>query len=274
MDNFKVFNNDEFGKVRALEVDKKPYAVGVDVARSLGYVKPSQAVIDHCKGIRKLGIPSYNQHGAEVIQETNVIPESDIYRLIIKAADQSRNQDIKEKAARFESWVFTEVLPSIRKHGAYMTPQTIEEILLNPDTIIKLATTLKEEQEKNSALTEENKELNEVKRLLSAEVLQWADRKFLVAVIRRYSMSVHGNFSNGWNDYKKELLYKHGINLNSRVTKHMNNTGKKTPPRVTDMIADQELTNAISTAVAMCVEKGVSISDEINARTCTAVVAS
>ncbi|GHT93657.1 hypothetical protein FACS1894122_09210 [Alphaproteobacteria bacterium] len=90
MDNLEIFNNAEFGNIRATEIERKSYAVGVDVARALDYAKPSQAVIDHCKGIRKLGIPSFNQYGAEVIQETNVIPESDIYRLIIKAADQSR----------------------------------------------------------------------------------------------------------------------------------------------------------------------------------------
>jgi hypothetical protein len=64
------------------------------------------------------------------IQETNIIPEGDIYRLIIKAADQSRNPEIKAKAERFERWIFDEVLPSIRKDGAYMPkPMTPAEIL-------------------------------------------------------------------------------------------------------------------------------------------------
>ena len=87
-------------------IDSKPYAVGVDVARALGYAKPSQAVIDHCKGIRKSGIPSKGG-----IQETNVISEGDIYRLIVKSTLPS--------AERFESWVFDEVLPQIRKTGSY-----------------------------------------------------------------------------------------------------------------------------------------------------------
>jgi prophage antirepressor-like protein len=94
MSNLQLFNNSEFGEIRAVEVDGKPYAVGVDVARAWEYAKPSQAVIDHCRGIRKLGIPhkQTNQHGfaGETIQETNIIPEGDIYRLIIKAADQNR----------------------------------------------------------------------------------------------------------------------------------------------------------------------------------------
>jgi anti-repressor protein len=146
MNDLIVFINTEFGKIRVIEIDGKPYAVGVDAARSLGYAKPSQAIIDHCKGIRKLGIPSKNQYGVEVIQETNMIPESDIYRLIIKAADQSRSPDIQEKAARFEQWIFEEVLPSIRQHGAYVTTSKMEEIMNDPDAWIKLLTTLKEER--------------------------------------------------------------------------------------------------------------------------------
>ncbi len=141
MSNLQIFNNQEFGEIRMMVVDGKPYAVGVDVARALEYAKPSQAVIDHCKGIRKLGIPS-----AGGTQETNIIPEGDILRLIVKAADQSKNWEIKEKACRFESLIFDEILPSINKHGGYLTADKIEEVLMNPDTIIKLAQNLKAER--------------------------------------------------------------------------------------------------------------------------------
>lgn len=119
MKDMQIFNHEMFGEIRVIEHENVAYAVGVDVARALEYAKPSQAVIDHCKGIRKLGIPSYNQYGAEVIQETNCIPEGDIYRLIIKAADQSRSEKVKEKAEKFEKWIFDEILPSIRKTGTY-----------------------------------------------------------------------------------------------------------------------------------------------------------
>ena len=92
MGNLKIFENTEFGQVRMIEVNGKPYAVGIDVAKALEYANPSKAVLDHCKGVSKLGIPS-----AGGVQETNVIPEGDIYRLISKAADQSKNPVIKEK---------------------------------------------------------------------------------------------------------------------------------------------------------------------------------
>ena len=128
MEVLKIFENTEFGQVRMVEVNGKPYAVGVDVAKALEYANPSKAVIDHCKGVSKLGIPS-----AGGVQETNVIPEGDIYRLISKAADQSKNPVIKEKAERFESWLFDEVLPSIRANGSYsltkQIPQTLPEAL-------------------------------------------------------------------------------------------------------------------------------------------------
>lgn len=112
----QIFENAEFGKVRTVLLAGKPYAVGIDVARALGYAKPSQAIIDHCKGIRKSGIPSKGG-----IQETNVIPEGDIYRLIVKSNLPS--------AERFESWVFDEVLPQIRKTGSYGKPMSQVEIL-------------------------------------------------------------------------------------------------------------------------------------------------
>jgi prophage antirepressor-like protein len=113
MNELQVFENLEFGKIRTVVLSGKPYAVGVDVARALEYAKPSQAVIDHCKGIRKLGIPSEGGN-----QETNVIPEGDIYRLIVKASSQSRSKEVKAKAEHFESWIFDEVLPEIRRTGS------------------------------------------------------------------------------------------------------------------------------------------------------------
>ncbi|QEK12625.1 hypothetical protein FQB35_09960 [Crassaminicella thermophila] len=118
MNDLQIFQSSEFGQVRMVEINKKPYAVGVDVARALGYKNPSKAVIQHCKGITKAGIPSKGG-----IQETNVIPEGDIYRLIIKSELPS--------AERFEKWVFDEVLPSIRKNGMYVTEVKLQQKIFN-----------------------------------------------------------------------------------------------------------------------------------------------
>ncbi|WAA10811.1 phage antirepressor KilAC domain-containing protein [Fervidibacillus albus] len=143
----QIFKHATFGKLRTVEISGTTFFVGVDVARALEYANPSKAVLDHCKGISKLGIPSSGG-----MQETNVIPEGDVYRLIIKASEQSRNNEIKTKAEKFERWIFEDVLPSIRKHGAYMTEQTIEKALTSPEFLIQLATKLKEEQETRRTL--------------------------------------------------------------------------------------------------------------------------
>ena len=78
------------------------------------------------------------------IQKLLFIPEGDVYRLIVHSKLPS--------AERFEKWLFEEVLPSIRKHGAYMTPETLEAAILNPDVMIRLCTALKDEQDKRKAL--------------------------------------------------------------------------------------------------------------------------
>ena len=130
----EIFNNEEFGQVRTLVIDEKPYVLANDVARALGYSSPKDAVSRHCKGAIK---HRYLTNGGE--QEAKFIPEGDIYRLIMKSKLPS--------AEKFESWVMDEVLPTIRKHGAYMTNEVIERTLTDPDYLIQLATALKEERQ-------------------------------------------------------------------------------------------------------------------------------
>lgn len=123
MNELKIFNNAEFGQIRTVEVEGKIYFVGNDIAKALEYARPYEAVTAHCKGAVSYRILT---NGGE--QEAKVIPEGDIYRLIVKAADQSRNPDIKEKAERFEVWVFDEVLPSLRQTGHYEMPNMSREL--------------------------------------------------------------------------------------------------------------------------------------------------
>lgn len=118
MNNLKVFTSEEFGQVRAVEINGKPYFYGVDVATSLDYIRPSKAVSDHCKGV--LTQDTIRNNGG---YPEKLIPEGDVYRLIVKASEQSTNPYIKEKAERFASWVFDEVLPSIRQNGGYIANQ-------------------------------------------------------------------------------------------------------------------------------------------------------
>ena len=115
--------------------------------------------------------------------------------------------------------------------------------------------TVKEQEEKIEILDNENK-------ILSSEVLEWADRKLINAIVRRYaSKACNGNFANAWTNFKKELLYKYGINLNSRITHYLNERGKKTKPSTLDMLTDEEVIDALRTIVSLCRESGVEIRD-------------
>ena len=105
MNELKIFNNDEFGQVRTVDIDGKPYFVGKDVANALGYSNPRDAISRHCKGVVKRD--SFKEGG----QPIALIPEGDMYRLITHSKMKS--------AERFENWVFDEVLPDIRKTGSY-----------------------------------------------------------------------------------------------------------------------------------------------------------
>ena len=109
------------------------------------------------------------------------------------------------------------------------------------------------------ALQNKNNLLNKENDLLAQKVIEWADRPFINAIVRAYGASL-GSFSQGWTDFKKELLYKYGINVNSRITNYLNSTGKKTKPRTLEMLDATEIPNAVSTAIALCRSRNVDIS--------------
>lgn len=126
--------------IRTMTNDGAPMFCGKDVAAALGYKDRANALKLHCKGVAKYH-PLKTAGGT---QQVRFIGEADLYRLIFNSKLPA--------AERFERWVVEEVLPAIRKHGGYLTPAKVEEALLNPDTLIRLATNLKEEQEKRRAL--------------------------------------------------------------------------------------------------------------------------
>lgn len=144
MQELQIFNSPEFGAIRTIEKDGEPWFVGKDVATALGYEKPTDAVRKHTdmedRGISKMETPSGTQ-------EMTIINESGLYSLVLSSKLPT--------AKKFKRWVTSEVIPSIRKHGAYMTPETLEKVLLSPDTLMQLAQNLKDEQEKRKALQEQ-----------------------------------------------------------------------------------------------------------------------
>jgi len=109
MNDLQVFQNSEFGELRVLEQDGKPYFPATACAKKLGYINPQKAIRDHCKGVNEMVTPTKGG-----MQTTRFIPEGDLYRLIVHSKLPA--------AERFEKWVFDEVLPSIRRTGSYGQP--------------------------------------------------------------------------------------------------------------------------------------------------------
>lgn len=144
MNEIKIFKFNE-KDIRTVIIDDEPYFVGKDVATVLGYSNTRDAIYKHVdnedKGVAKCDTPSG-------MQEMTVINESGVYSLIFGSK--------LPNAKNFKHWVTTEVLPTIRKHGAYMTEEVLEKALMNPDFLIQLATELKIEKEKRKQLEVEN----------------------------------------------------------------------------------------------------------------------
>ena len=146
--NIQVFSNEEFGDVRTVTIDGEPWFVGKDVAEILGYSNTRKALADHVDKEDK-GVTKCDTLGG--VQDLTVINESGLYSLILSSK--------MPNAKKFKSWVTSEVLPSIRKHGIYATDNVIDNVLNNPDFGIQLLTKLKEERAEKERLALENKEM-------------------------------------------------------------------------------------------------------------------
>lgn len=238
--NLQIFKNPEFGEIRILEISKEPWLVGRDIAEILQYKEAHKAVTRHVDSDDRIKHPIIDNLGRE--QETWIINESGLYSLIL-------NSELPT-AKKFKKWVTKEVLPSIRKHGMYAK----DELLDNPDLLLEVITRLKEEREQNKLLQTENK-------LLAQKTLTWADRKIIEALVKKYGAKI--GYQEAWREFKKELLYAHGINLNLRITNWRNEHSRKTGPKTLDMIHDEEIEACISTAVALCKNNEIAINDVI-----------
>ena len=147
MNELQIFKNEQFGSMRTLEINGEPWFVGKDVAEVLGYAATRNAIATHVDNEDKL---THQISASGQMRDVIFINESGLYSLILS----SKLPTAKE----FKRWVTSEVLPSIRKHGAYMTTETLEKALLSPDYLIRLATALKSEQEQRKLLEEKNEQ--------------------------------------------------------------------------------------------------------------------
>ena len=175
MNDIQIFDNPEFGQIRTIDRDGEPWFVGKDVAVALGYgdgKSPVNAVAKHVdeddKGVTEMMTPGGKQN-------ITIINESGLYSLVLSSKLPT--------AKKFKRWVTSEVIPSIRKHGGYLTPDKIEEVLLNPDTLIQLAKNLKAEQEARQAAEmqiEENRP-----KVLFAEAVSASKQSILIGELAK-----------------------------------------------------------------------------------------
>lgn len=218
MKELQIFNNREFGQIRTIELEGKPYFMASDVAKALGYIRPNDAINQHCRATVK-----HSTLISGKMQEVNFIGEGDMYRLITHSK--------LESAERFETWVFDEVLPSIRKHGIYATDNVIDNILNNPDFGIELLTKLKEErtarveaEKKNAILTHINKtytmtEIAKELNMKSAVQLNKMSSEKKIQYHINGTWVMYSKYSNlGYEEIKQEVLDSGRVIYHRRIT--------------------------------------------------------
>lgn len=220
MNEMKIFNSEEFGKVRTVVINDEPWFVGKDIAEALGYTNTRKAIGDHVHEDDK-GVTKCDTLGGK--QDLTIINESGLYALIFGSK--------LESATRFKHWVTSEVLPSIRKHEMYATDNVIDKILNNPDFGIELLTKLKEEREarveaekKNAILMHVNKtytmtEIAKELGLKSAIELNkiLAEKKIQYKVNGTWVM--YSQYSNlGYEEIKQEVLDSGRVVYHRRIT--------------------------------------------------------
>jgi len=172
-----IFNFDE-NEIRTIDDNGKIWFCGLDVAKALGYTKPADAVSRHCKKDWSLIRGLTDSIGRE--RNTKFISEGNLYRLIIHSRLSS--------AEKFERWVFDEVLPTIRKHGAYIAPKKMKELEENPNKMKELCNILKTEYLKNKKL---KKELEEKEALIAKQEEEISDLSLAERYLNEEEMDIH-----------------------------------------------------------------------------------
>lgn len=237
-----VFSNEQFGSIRTIVKNGEPWFVGIDVCTALeiGNNRMAMERLDEDEKT-EVSLTDVSHNGVNQSRRFIVINEPGLYTLVLGSR--------KPEARQFKRWITHDVIPNIRKHGAYMTNETIEKALLNPDTIIKIATALKEERQRNQELTDTNA-------ALTMEANTWDDKGIINALIRQYgSNRCEGNFVKAWNTYYKKLNYTYGISLRNRK----NEKAKS----LLDVLKPEEIKPALKTAVALCEDANLNTGETI-----------
>ena len=247
MSELKVLNEQEvLGKqFKVYGTPEEPLFLAKDVAEWLDLTNTTDMV----SRVDEDEVTKLNLGGLQ--GECNFLTENGLYEVLM----QSR----KPIAKQFKKKV-KEILKTIRKTGGYLNSAEkvvdtyFSDIPEEQKTVIKgILTGIEEKQKKIKTLSAEND-------LLSQKVLEWGDRPLINAIVRAYGHGIGDDFRMAWREFKKELLYRYSINLNARKTAHLNNGGSKKKGTL-DFLNDDELPQAISTAVAICRSANIDISD-------------
>lgn len=203
-ESIKIFENPQFGKIRTAGTSDNPLFCLADICNAVNLTNPSQ--------IKSRLDPSDLQlidlHALNNLMVGNsmatFVTENGFYDIILYSSSP--------KVKPFRRWVMSEVLPSIRKHGAYMTEETIEKVLTDPDLIISLATRLKESKERCSQLEAENTHKEQVIEGLVDEIPLADMRQRITQIVRKT-----GDFEGSYRLLYKEFNLKYHISVHTRM---------------------------------------------------------
>ena len=211
MEKLQAFSFEE-EEVRTLTINDEPYFVGKDITEILGYSNSRKALIDHVDEEDK-GVTKCDTLGGR--QDLTVINESGLYSLVLSSKLPTAKQ--------FKRWITSDVIPTIRKHGAYMTPETIEKVLLNPDTIINLASQLKSEREKRIAL--EGKVEEDKPKVIFADAVSTAKNSILIGelakLLKQNGVEMGQNRLFKWLREHGYLIKREGLDYNMPTQRSM-----------------------------------------------------
>lgn len=210
MNDLQIFKSPDFGEVRTVEENGAVLFCGSDVAKALGYSRPNDAVSAHCRATVKRSTPISGK-----MQEINFIPESDLYRLVFSSKLPT--------AEKFTDWVTEEILPTIRKHGAYMTPDTIDRMIATPEFGIKLLTALQEEREQRAKL--ESKVEADAPKVLFADAVSASKTSILVGelakLLKQNGVDIGQHRLFNWMRENGYLIRRKGLDFNMPTQKSM-----------------------------------------------------
>lgn len=209
MNDLQIFKNSDFGELRTIVKEGEPWFVAIDVCKALEVSNPTVAVsrLDSDE-VAKFNLGSLSG-------ESNIVSESGLYSLALGSR--------KPQAKPFKRWVTHEVIPSIRKHGAYATPATIESLIQNPESGIKLLTALKEEQDKRKVL--EDKVNQDRPKVLFADAVAASESPMLIGelakVIKQNGVNIGEKRLFEWLRNNGYLIRRKGTDYNSPTQRSM-----------------------------------------------------